>query len=84
VDPRHAREYAPGEMKDLMEQGGFHLDHMETGPYALTGGDPGEDAKTFELLRSQGMPTDLRGDTIHAVAKKVSSPKERYPNWLYI
>src|SRR5260370_16770741 len=32
--PRHAREYTPEEVSELLVDSGFVLFHMETGPYA--------------------------------------------------
>jgi SAM-dependent methyltransferase len=81
VAPRHAREYTPDEIEDLMQAGGFKVEHIETGPYGLA---PVEDYKWAEdVLRSQGMTTELRDDCIHVVAKKIGVAQERYPDWLY-
>src|SRR4029079_15580139 len=31
VEPRHAREYSPGDIQQVLEAGGFKLMHIETG-----------------------------------------------------
>jgi SAM-dependent methyltransferase len=81
VEPRHAREYTPREVRDLFEAAGFAVDHLETGPYGLE--RPAEYDWTLELLRTRGLSTELRDDVIHAVGKKAGKVKERFPDWLY-
>jgi len=36
-----------------------------------------------ELLKQRGFSTDLRGETVHVVARKSGPVKVRYPAWLY-
>jgi SAM-dependent methyltransferase len=81
TDPRHAREYAPREVEQLLRAGGFAIDHIETGPYGLT--RPAEHEWVAELLRSRGAGLTLRDDCIHVVARKIGAPAERYPAMLY-
>ncbi|MEP7352571.1 MAG: methyltransferase domain-containing protein [Acidobacteriota bacterium] len=81
VEPRHAREYTPKEIGDLLAATGFAVEHLETGSYGL-----GRDAQhdwVIEILQKHGFSTDLRDDTIHVVGRKTGPPKDRYPSWLY-
>ena len=80
ADPRHAREYTPGEIRSAVEDAGFTVELLETGPYGTE--QAGFDW-VIDLLRAHGLPTDLRGDTIHVVARKSGGIGERYPKWLY-
>jgi len=81
VEPRHAREYAPGEVQHVLEAGGFTLEHLETGSYSLKRPDAWD--WTIDVLRQHGMHTNLRDDVIHAVGRKTGAVKDRYPSWLY-
>jgi SAM-dependent methyltransferase len=81
VAPRHAREYTPREIRQLLEVAGFETKIMDTGPYSLQ--RPENHDWTIELLQQHGFSTDLRDDVIHAVGKKVGAVRERYPDWLY-
>src|SRR5262249_22275212 len=81
-DPRHAREYTPREIHQLMEAAGFSVQHLETGPYPAK--RPDEHDWVLPILRAQGQSTELRDDTIHAVGRKERAVQERYPNWLYV
>ncbi len=81
VEPRHAREYTPGEMRQAFEAAGFAVELVETGPYGM------EASRDFEwaakLLKENNLPQDLRGDTIHIVGRKTGPVKDRFPAWLY-
>jgi SAM-dependent methyltransferase len=80
-DPRHAREYAPAEMPRLFKAAGFKTKTLETGPQAW---DPiPVDEGIAKLLADHKFPTDLRGETIHAVGQKVGPVADRFPKWLY-
>lgn len=74
---RHNREYTPREVRLLLEGAGFSSDGVSTTD--VWGGD---DPAVRELLGSWG-GSDDRGDVIIAVARKVSLPRERYPEELY-
>ena len=81
TDPRHNREYTPGEVRDLLENAGFTVALLETGPFR---DEPHrEHAWVRRLLELHGLPTDLRGDGIYAVGRKTAAVRERYPAWLY-
>ncbi len=81
TEPRHAREYTPDEVHNLLEAAGFIVDQMETGPYGFeTSEDHGA---VLELLHQAGFSTHLRGACIHAVGRKIGPVKQRYPDWLY-
>lgn len=81
VDARHNREYTPREIHKLVENAGFEVTLLETGPFRE---EPHpEHGWVTHLLERYGMPTDLRGDGIYAVATKVGPVRDRYPEWLY-
>ena len=80
-DARHNREYTPQEIHLLLMDAGFEKTLLETGEFR-------EEAKPeFEwvkhLLRRYHLPTDLRGDGIYAVGRKLGPVRDRYPGWLY-
>jgi hypothetical protein len=81
VDPRHAREYTPRDVIDLLEAAGFAVEQLETGSYGQ------QDTLAHEwvkyLLKRYQLPDPLRGDVIHAVGKKTGGVAERYPAVLY-
>jgi SAM-dependent methyltransferase len=79
-DTRHAREYTPGEIVQLLTGSGFTVERMETGPYGQI--NPGE-ASIAELLVKHGYSNELRGECIFAVGRKCMSPATRLPSWLY-
>ncbi len=81
VDARHAREYTPKELGYLLEDSGFEVTVLETGPFRE--GPKPEFAWVEHLLDRYLLSTDLRGDGIYAVGRKVRPVRERYPNWLY-
>lgn len=81
-DPRHAREYTPREIRQLFEDAGFHVDHLETGVYRFT--EKCEHDWVLPILKERGLPADLRGDVIHIVGSKAAPVRERYPAWLYV
>ncbi len=78
--PRHAREYTPEEVSELLVDSGFVLVHMETGTY----GKPAADSRELvKLLTTLKQPAKLREDCIYAVGRKAATPRNRYPTWLY-
>jgi SAM-dependent methyltransferase len=81
TDPRHAREYTPGEMRQMFESAGFSVAALETGPYGLENPTGYEWAE--QLLRDRNLSLELRGDTIHVVGTKTGPVRDRFPNWLY-
>lgn len=80
-DPRHAREYTAQEVEKLMENGGFEVTLLETGPF-LDEPKP-EFGWVDHLLEHYILPQELRGDGIYVVGKKKGPIRERYPGWLY-
>ncbi len=81
IDPRHNREYTPREVRELLEDAGFELARLETGPFRH---QPKPELLWIErLLERHRLPADLRGDGIYAVGRKVCGVRRRYPDWLY-
>jgi glycosyltransferase involved in cell wall biosynthesis/SAM-dependent methyltransferase len=81
VDARHAREYTPKELGRLLEDGGFEVTRLETGPFREE--PKPEFAWVEHLLDRYLLSTELRGDGIYAVGRKMRPVRERYPDWLY-
>ncbi len=81
VDARHNREYTPREVSDLLENSGFEVTLLDTGPF-LDEPHP-EFGWVQHLLERYILSTDLRGDGIYAVGRKTGPVRERYPGWLY-
>jgi SAM-dependent methyltransferase len=81
VDARHAREYTPLELRKLLEDSGFEVTLLETGPFREE--PKPEFAWVEHLLNRYLLSTDLRGEGIYAVGRKTGAMRERYPAWLY-
>jgi SAM-dependent methyltransferase len=81
VDARHNREYTPREIHQLLENAGFSVVELETGPFRDTPSP--EYAWVGRLLEHCSLPAHLRGDGIYAVGRKTGAVRERYPGWLY-
>jgi glycosyltransferase involved in cell wall biosynthesis/SAM-dependent methyltransferase len=81
VDARHNREYTPREIHQLLENAGFSVMALETGPFRDTPAP--EYAWVGRLLEHCSLPAHLRGDGIYAVGRKTGAVRERYPGWLY-
>jgi SAM-dependent methyltransferase len=80
-DARHNREYTPREIHQLLENAGFSVTLLETGPFK---DEPKlEDKWVLRLLERYQLPTHLRGDGIFAVGRKTGRVRQRYPGWLY-
>jgi SAM-dependent methyltransferase len=78
---RHAREYAPREIRMLLEDSGFDVTLLETGPFRE---EPTPQLAWVEhLLDRYMLGRELRGDGIYAVGRKAGPVRERYPVWLY-
>jgi len=81
IEPRHSREYAPRDVTLLLEQAGFQVEVLETGPYLS------EPSAALEwvrhLLDRYGLSPELREEGIYAVGRRVSGVKCRYPPGLY-
>jgi glycosyltransferase involved in cell wall biosynthesis/SAM-dependent methyltransferase len=80
-NPKHAREYTPAEISQLLTAAGFIPDHIETGSY----GDAllPEAQWAVNLLTSLKQPMELRGDCIYALGRKGTLPRDFRPSWLY-
>jgi len=81
LEARHNREYAPKEIQRLMENSGFTVTLMETGPFRQT--PRPEEGWVLNLLEQYDLPRELRGDDIYVVGRKTGGVRERYPDWLY-
>ncbi len=81
TDARHNREYTPLEIHQLLENSGFEIVRLETGPFRHKAG--AEFAWVRMLLDRQRLDTSLRGDCIYAVGCKTGAVRDRYPSWLY-
>ena len=81
VDERHHREYTPIEVHLLLEDSGFEVALLETGPFRDA--PRPELAWVTHMLERYGLSTDLRGEGIYAVGRKTGTLRQRYPSWLY-
>jgi SAM-dependent methyltransferase len=79
--PRHAREYTAREIETLLENAGFEVELIETGPFL---DEPRPEFGWVEhLLDHYILTQDHRGDGIYVVGRKKGPIRERYPSWLY-
>jgi glycosyltransferase involved in cell wall biosynthesis/SAM-dependent methyltransferase len=81
VAPRHNREYAPGEVRQLLADAGFETVRLETGPFREQ--PRPELAWVRRLLERHWLSAELRDEGIYAVARKTGPVRARYPEWLY-
>ena len=81
MEPRHYREYTPTEIRRLLEDAGFTVIKLETGPYREQ--PRPEWLWVVHLLERYRLPKDLRGEAIYALARKSGPVRVRYPEWLY-
>jgi len=81
-EPRHSREYAPREIQQLLEDAGFTVLRLETGPFRER--PRPELIWVRRLLENYGLPLDLRDEGIYALARKSGPVRRRYPEWLYV
>jgi|GEM_PF-2142185 len=75
---RHVREYVPRDISALLEAGGFAAKVWTENVYHR-----GESERMLRALRTWGLSTELRGDTIFAIGTKQGPVKDRYPIDLY-
>ncbi len=81
TDARHNREYTPGEVRQLLQNSGFEVVRLETGPFR---DEPvPEYAWVRHLLERYHLDTSLRDEGVYAVGRKTGAVRERYPAWLY-
>ena len=81
IDPRHNREYTPFEIRLLLNDAGFEVRLLETGPFYDQ--PRPELAWVRRLLERYEYSTELRDEGIYAVGRKIGLPRSRYPAWLY-
>jgi glycosyltransferase involved in cell wall biosynthesis/SAM-dependent methyltransferase len=81
VEPRHHREYAPREVRQLLEDSGFDVERLETGPFREQ--PRPELAWVRRLLEQYRLSPELRDEGIYAVGRKTGPVRSRYPEWLY-
>jgi glycosyltransferase involved in cell wall biosynthesis/SAM-dependent methyltransferase len=81
TDARHHREYTCLEIRQLLENSGFAVTLIETGPFHE---EPRPEYGWVEhLLERYLVSKELRGDGIYVVGRKTGPVRERYPGWLY-
>ena len=81
TEARHNREDSPREVKDLLENSGFEVTALETGPFR---DEPRPEYAWVEhLLERYILPKEHRGEGIYAVGRKLRGIRDRYPSWLY-
>ena len=80
-EPRLAREYAPGELKQIATETGFECLSLEGCNYALDFTET--DQHLLAHLKASGFPEVIREECLVMAARKVSGPQTRYPKWLY-
>ena len=81
VEARHNREYTPQELRQLIENSGFAITLLETGPFRQA--PRPEEGWVLNLLDRFELPKDLRGDDVYVVGRKTGPIHQRYPDWLY-
>jgi len=81
VEARHHREYTTREIRQLLENSGFTVTLLETGPFRSA--PRPELGWVLHLLERYDLPAELRGEGIYVVGRKTGAVRERYPSWLY-
>jgi glycosyltransferase involved in cell wall biosynthesis/SAM-dependent methyltransferase len=81
TDARHHREYTSGEIRQLLENSGFEVTLLETGPFREE--PKPEFAWVEHLLDRYLLSKEHRGEGIYVVGRKTGPVRERYPSWLY-
>lgn len=81
TDARHHREYTCLEIRQLLENSGFEITLLETGPFHEE--PKPEFAWVEHLLDRYILSKELRGEGIYVVGRKTGPVRERYPSWLY-
>ncbi len=81
IEARHNREYTPREIDALLQNSGFEVTLLETGPFRDA---PKPELRWVEhLLDRYILDPANRGDGIYAVGRKAGPVRDRYPGWLY-
>jgi len=81
TDARHHREYTCQEIKRLLENSGFEVVRLDTGPFHAE--HRPEYGWVEHLLERYILSKELRGDGIYVLGRKTGPVRERYPAWLY-
>ncbi len=80
TDGPHVREYTPSELGRTLVAAGFQVETMFTDRI----GGYEEGTWVYDLLKTHGLDTDLRGEQIYCLATKQSAlPVDRCPSFLY-
>jgi glycosyltransferase involved in cell wall biosynthesis/SAM-dependent methyltransferase len=81
TDARHHREYTCIEIRQLLENSGFEITLLDTGPFHE---EPKPEFGWVEhMLDRYMLSKELRGEGIYVVGRKTGPVRERYPAWLY-
>ena len=80
-EPRLAREYSPGELKELAEASGYQVVEIKGCNYAVDFSDT--DHHTLDHLKSNNFPEIIREECLILAARKMTEPQSRHPKWLY-
>ena len=80
-EARHNREYTPREAVHLLEDSGFEVILLDTGPFRDKPEPEHEWVK--HVLARYKVAENLRGDGIYVVGRKKGPVRKRYPAWLY-
>ncbi|WP_031497633.1 glycosyltransferase [Bryobacter aggregatus] len=81
AEARHNREYTAKEVHLLFWESGFEVTKLETGEFLET--PHPEHHYISHLLEQYNLTSELRGDGIYCVGRKVGPIRNRYPGWLY-
>jgi glycosyltransferase involved in cell wall biosynthesis/SAM-dependent methyltransferase len=81
TDARHHREYTSLEIRQLLENSGFEVTLLETGPFHEE--PKPEFAWVEHMLDRYMLSKEYRGEGIYVVGRKTGPVRERYPAWLY-
>jgi SAM-dependent methyltransferase len=76
---RHNFEYPPVLLRELIEAAGMHIDRLWT-EYNWTLQWP----HIIKLCSDNGFDTEMRGDTLFLIARKVGPVRDRFPAGLYL
>lgn len=90
-EARHAREYTPREISELLAGSGFDVIRLETGPYRQH--QQPDSSWVRHLLEKHSLAREHGGECIYIVGRKIAGGEivgreaariaSRYPDWLY-
>lgn len=75
---RHNFEYAPHQLEEMLQAGGFRIERLWTENTFSRGR-----SEVVSALAAAGYPADLRGDNIFVIARKEGPVEDRYPSSIY-